>query len=106
MIIYIIVIYLFIVFLITNGTKAIFHTLQKEGMAGHRLPGSRSATCFYHASETLMGQSVATHLNECANDSTHHVAEKPIGRDFKEPRIRSNLVPFGRINMAQGGLNI
>lgn len=64
---------------------SVFYALKKQGMTGHRLAGLRAFPAFYDLTEVVKHHAVTANLNQCADNGTHHVAEKTVGLDAEIP---------------------
>ena len=88
------------------GYLSINHAFQKQSIARHALSGSTTiATCHY-VIKFGDGDAMATHLNQSANNGSHHVSQKTIGRYPEMPDVRCVAYPSGFGDVTQCGFCI
>ena len=84
----------------------ILYSFQEQGIAGHGLASITTPFALNHPTEIIERQAAASHLYQSAHNRSHHVAKKPVGRDFKIPAVSRCLVPLSRRDFAQSGLHV
>ena len=75
-------------------------------MAGHGGAGGAAVFALDDLAEFFDRHLVAAHLNEGADDGTHHVAQETVGSDGEYPLVVILTFPLGVGDAAVVGLDI
>ena len=78
--------------------------LQEESACGHALAGGAAIAGADHVVESVEGEAVLAHFEQCAHHGAHHVAQEAVGGDFEAPGLQVFLDPAGAGEVAGVGL--
>ena len=80
--------------------------LQEQSMGRHAFSGLGAFLAFNHMTELIHRHAPASHLDQGAYHSPHHVTQKAVGGDDEIPFVVASLNPAGLSNVAERGLHI
>ena len=82
------------------------HVCQEQRVAGHGHSCGATVFLLDDFTELLDGEHATSHIEEGADNGTHHVAEETVGGDGELPLERGNLFPFGVCDLAVVRLHV